>query len=285
MSNSSPAVLTHTGYVVTADGARMYYKDWGSGPPVVFSHGWPLNADSWDAQLLFLAERGFRCIAHDRRGHGRSTQTWHGNDMDSYADDLAALITSLDLRSVTLVGFSTGGGEVARYVGRHGTGRVAKVVLVGAVPPFMLRTADNPQGVPIEVFDGIRAASLADRAQLYRDLADGPFFGGNRAGQNPSRGIRDTFWLQGMQSGHRNAYECIAAFSATDFRADLDAIDVPTLVIHGTDDQVVPIDVGGRASAARIRGARLIEYEGAPHGITDTHRDRLNADLLAFLSA
>lgn len=285
MSNQTAAGPMQESFIVTADGARIYYKDWGSGPPIVFSHGWPLNADSWDAQLLFLAERGFRCIAHDRRGHGRSTQTWQGNDMNGYADDLAALITSLDLQGVTLVGFSTGGGEVVRYIGRHGTRRVARVVLVGAVPPFMLRTADNPQGVPIEVFDGIRAASLADRAQLYRDLADGPFFGGNRPGQTPSRGIRDTFWLQGMQSGHRNAFECIAAFSATDFRGDLDAIDVPTLVIHGTDDQVVPIDVGGRASAARIRGARLIEYADAPHGITDTHRDRLNADLLAFVSA
>lgn len=285
MSNQTTAGPMQESFIVTADGARIYYKDWGSGPPIVFSHGWPLNADSWDAQLLFLAERGFRCIAHDRRGHGRSTQTWHGNDMNGYADDLATLITSLDLQGVTLVGFSTGGGEVARYIGRHGTSRVARVVLVGAVPPFMLRTTDNPHGVPIEVFDGIRAASLADRAQLYRDLADGPFFGGNRPGQTPSRGIRDTFWLQGMQSGHRNAYECIAAFSATDFRGDLDAIDVPTLVIHGADDQVVPIDVGGRASAARIRGARLIEYENAPHGITDTHRDRLNADLLAFVSA
>lgn len=285
MSNQTAAGPMQESFIVTADGARIYYKDWGSGPPIVFSHGWPLNADSWDAQLLFLAERGFRCIAHDRRGHGRSTQTWQGNDMNGYADDLAALITSLDLQGVTLVGFSTGGGEVVRYIGRHGTRRVARVVLVGAVPPFMLRTADNPQGVPIEVFDGIRAASLADRAQLYRDLADGPFFGGNRPGQTPSRGIRDTFWLQGMQSGHRNAFECIAAFSATDFRSDLDAIDVPTLVIHGTDDQVVPIDVGGRASAARIRGARLIEYADAPHGITDTHRDRLNADLLAFVSA
>jgi non-heme chloroperoxidase len=265
------------------DGAQIYYKDWGRGRPVVFSHGWPLSADSWEAQMLAIAERGYRCIAHDRRGHGRSTQAWDGNDMDGYADDLATLIEHLDLRDATLVGFSTGGGEVARYVGRHGTSRVSGIVLVSAVPPFMLRTADNPGGVPIEVFDGIRAASIADRSQCYRDLADGPFFGNNRPGQHPSQGMRDAFWMQGLQSGHRNALESIAAFSATDFRADLDAIDVPTLVIHGDDDQVVPIDVGGRASAARIKGAQLKVYPGAPHGLTDTHKAQLSADLLAFL--
>ena len=203
------------------DDAQIYYKDWGEGPPVVFSHGWPLQADSWEAQMLFLAENGYRCIAHDRRGHGRSAQTWDGNEMDTYADDLAALIDALDLRDVTLIGFSTGGGEVARYIGRHGTGRVAKVALVSSVPPFMLKTDDNPDGVPIEVFDGLRNGSLADRAQLYRDLADGPFFGNNREGADVSQGIRDAFWRQGMQSGHRNAYESIAAFSATDFREDL----------------------------------------------------------------
>ena len=268
----------------TKDGTEIYYKDWGSGPPVVLSHGWPLSSDSWEAQQLFLAGNGFRVIAHDRRGHGRSTQTWSGNDMDTYADDLASLIVALDLHDLALVGFSTGGGEVARYIGRHGTSRVAKVVLVSAVPPFMLQTQDNPGGVPIEVFDGIRAASLADRSQTYQDLADGPFFGANRPGQNPSRGMRDAFWLQGMQSGHRNALESIAAFSATDFRPDLDRIDVPTLVIHGDDDQVVPIDVGGRASAARITGAELKVYPGAPHGITDTHKEELSADLLTFLS-
>jgi non-heme chloroperoxidase len=275
----------HTASTVTMrDGAQIYYKDWGVGEPVVFSHGWPLNSDSWEAQMLFLASKGYRCIAHDRRGHGRSTQTWGGNEMDTYADDLATLIEHLDLTGATLVGFSTGGGEVARYVGRHGTARVKKAVLVSAVPPFMLRTPDNPGGVPIDVFDGIRAASLADRSQLYRDLADGPFFGGNRPGQNPSQGMRDAFWLQGLQSGHRNALECIAAFSATDFRKDLDAFDIPTLIIHGDDDQVVPFEVGGKASAARVKGAQLIVYPGAPHGITDTHKTQLSNDLLAFLA-
>lgn len=270
------------GFLTAPDGAQIFYKDWGSGPPVVLSHGWPLHADSWEAQMLHMAVNGLRVIAHDRRGHGRSTQTWAGNDMDTYADDLAALLDTLDLREVTLVGFSTGGGEVARYVGRHGSARVARIALVSAVPPFMLRTEDNPGGVPIEVFDELRAGSLTDRSQLYRDLADGPFFGGNRPGANPSQGIRDSFWLQGMQSGHRNALECIAAFSTTDFRADLDAIDVPTLVIHGDDDQIVPFAVGGQASAARIEGATLKVYPGAPHGITDTHREQLSADLLAF---
>jgi non-heme chloroperoxidase len=272
-------------YVTAADGARIHYKDWGAGRPVVLAHGWPLNADSWEGQQLFLAEHGFRAIAHDRRGHGRSTQTWHGNDMDTYADDLAVLMDTLDLRDVTLVGFSTGGGEVTRYIGRHGTDRVAQLVLVSAVPPFMLRTDDNPEGVPIEVFDGIRAGSLADRSQTYKDLADGPFFGNNRDGQNPSQGMRDAFWLQGLQAGARNAYECIAAFSATDFREDLDTVDVPTLVIHGDDDQVVPFEVGGKKSAERVAGAQLKVYPGAPHGITDTHKDQLNNDLLEFLKS
>lgn len=270
-------------YVTTADGAQIFYKDWGEGRPVVLSHGWPLNADSWEAQQLFLAENGFRAIAHDRRGHGRSTQTWLGNEMDTYADDLATLIDALALRDVTLIGFSTGGGEVARYVGRHGTARVVQIVLVSAVPPFMLQTEDNPGGVPIAVFDEIRAGSLADRSQLYRDLADGPFFGNNRQGASVSQGTRDAFWRQGMQAGHRNAYECIAAFSATDFRSDLDAFDVPTLVIHGDDDQVVPFEVGGKASAERIKDVTLTVYPGAPHGITDTHRQQLADDLLAFL--
>ncbi|GAA4719213.1 alpha/beta fold hydrolase [Phytohabitans rumicis] len=270
-------------YVTAADGAQIYYKDWGEGRPVVLCHGWPLSSDSWEAQQLFLAQNGYRAIAHDRRGHGRSTQTWHGNEMDTYADDLATLIDALDLRDVTLVGFSTGGGEVARYIGRHGTARLAQAVLVSAVPPLMLQTDDNPGGVPIDVFDGIRAGSLADRSQLYRDLADGPFFGNNRPGADVSQGIRDAFWRQGLQSGHRNAYECVAAFSATDFRSDLDAFDVPTLVIHGDDDQVVPFEVGGKASAARIKGATLTVYAGAPHGITDTHKQQLSDDLLAFV--
>ncbi|WP_330262572.1 alpha/beta hydrolase [Streptomyces griseorubiginosus] len=272
-------------YVTAADGAEIFYKDWGEGRPVVLSHGWPLNSDSWEAQQLFLASNGFRVIAHDRRGHGRSTQTWHGNDMDTYADDLAALVDTLDLREATFIGFSTGGGEVARYVGRHGTSRAAQLVLVSAVPPFMLQTDDNPGGVPIEAFDAIRAGSLADRSQLYRDLADGPFFGNNRPGANVSEGVRAAFWRQGLQAGHRNAYECVAAFSATDFRSDLDAFDVPTLVIHGDDDQVVPFEVGGKASAARVKNATLKVYAGAPHGITDTHKDQLNADLLAFLNS
>lgn len=272
-------------YVTASDGAHIHYKDWGTGRPVVLSHGWPLNSDSWESQQLFLASHGYRVIAHDRRGHGRSTQTWHGNEMNTYADDLAALLDHLDLREATLVGFSTGGGEVARYVGRHGTARLAQVVLVSAVPPFMLKTDDNPGGLPVETFDAIRAGSLADRSQLYRDLADGPFFGSNRPGADVSQGIRDAFWRQGLQAGHRNAYECVEAFSATDFRADLDAIDVPTLVIHGDDDQVVPFDVGGKASAARIKNATLKVYPGAPHGITDTHKEQLGADLLEFLNS
>jgi non-heme chloroperoxidase len=270
--------------ITTNDGAEIYYKDWGSGAPVVLSHGWPLQADSWEAQQLFLADNGFRVVAHDRRGHGRSSQTWDGNEMDTYADDLAAVIDGLDLSGVTLVGFSTGGGEVVRYIGRHGTGRVAKLALVSAVPPFMLKTDDNPGGVPIEVFDGLRAGSLADRSQQYKDLAGGPFFGKNK-GLDVSEGMQDAFWRQGMQAGHRNAYECIAAFSATDFRPDLAKVDVPTLVIHGDADQVVPYEVGGKASAALVDGAKLITYEGAPHGVTDTHKDRLNQDLLDFLKS
>ena len=269
-------------FLTTSDGTQIFYKDWGSGPPVVFSHGWPLNSDSWEAQMLFLASNGFRAIAHDRRGHGRSGQPWGGNEMDTYADDLATLIETLDLQGVVLVGFSTGGGEVARYIGRYGTDRIAGAVLVSAVPPMMLKTDDNPVGVPIEVFDGIRAGSLANRAQVYRELADGPFFGNNRPGQDVPQPTRDNFWLQGMQSGHHNAYECIAAFSATDFRGDLAKFDVPTLVVHGDDDQIVPFEVGGKASAALIDGATLNVYPGAPHGITDTHREQLNADLLAF---
>jgi non-heme chloroperoxidase len=268
--------------ITTRDGAEIFYKDWGDGPPVVLSHGWPLNSDSWEAQQLFLAESGFRAIAHDRRGHGHSTQTWDGNEMDSYADDLAELIDALDLRDVTLVGFSTGGGEVARYIARHGSERVARLVLVSAVPPLMLLTDDNPGGLPIEVFDGLRAGSRADRSNLYRELADGPFFGNNRPGAEIAQGIRDNFWRQGMDAGHRNTFECIAAFSATDFRPDLAKVDVPTLIIHGDDDQIVPIDVGGNASAALVEHAELKVYPGAPHGIADTHKEQLGKDLLAF---
>ena len=271
--------------IITDDGTEIHYRDWGSGRPVVLSHGWPLNADSWESQQLFLAEHGYRSIAHDRRGHGRSTQTWEGNDMDTYADDLECLLSTLDLREVTLVGFSTGGGEVVRFLARHGSARVRQLVLVSAVPPFMTRTSDNPEGLPAEVFDALRVGSRADRSQLYRDLAEGPFFGNNRAGAVVSRGVRDSFWLQGLQAGTRNAYECIAAFSATDFRADLARIDVPTLVIHGDDDQIVPLAVGGGRSAELIDDAELIVYPGAPHGITDTHKEQVNADLLRFLDS
>ncbi|TYT22561.1 alpha/beta hydrolase [Luteimonas viscosa] len=271
--------------ITTRDGVQLYYKDWGpkDGPVVTFSHGWPLNSDSWESQMLFLADHGYRVVAHDRRGHGRSSQPWDGNDMDHYADDLAAVIEALDLEDVTLVGFSTGGGEVARYIGRHGTGRVKKAVLVSAVPPLMLRTDDNPGGLPLEVFDGLREGSLANRSKLYLDIASGPFFGFNRPGATPDQGLIQSFWVQGMQAGHKNTYDSIAAFSATDFRGDLAKFDVPTLVIHGGDDQIVPVDSSARASAALISGARLIVYPDGPHGIADTHKDRLNRDLLQFL--
>lgn len=272
-------------YITADDGAQIFYKDWGAGgSPVLLSHGWPLNADAWEATALFLANHGHRAIAHDRRGHGRSSQTWHGNEMDTYADDLAALIDTLDLRELTLVGHSTGGGEIVHYLGRHGDSRVARVVLVSAVPPLMLRTEDNPAGLPIEVFDGIRAGELADRSQLYRNFADGPFFGHNRR-QDVSQGVRDAFWLQSMTCGHRAAYECIAAFSATDFRPDLAGIEVPTLVIHGDDDQIVPFEVGGQRSAEAIHSAVLKVYEGRGHGLPDTDRDRLHTDLLDFINS
>ncbi|KQV84580.1 chloroperoxidase [Massilia sp. Root351] len=271
--------------ITTKDGVDIYYKDWGSGQPIVFSHGWPLNSDSWESQMFHLANNGFRVIAHDRRGHGRSSQPWDGNDMDHYADDLAAVIEALDLKNAILVGFSTGGGEVARYVGRHGTKRVAKLVLVSAVPPLMLKTADNPGGLPIDVFDGIRAGSVKDRSQLYLDIASGPFYGYNRPGAKPSQGIINAWWMQGMMGGHKNTYDSIKAFSETDFRNDLKKFDKPTLVIHGDDDQIVPIDAAGRASAALVKGAKLIVYPGAPHGLTDTHKDKVNADLLAFAKA
>ena len=279
------SMIQSASYITTRDGVQLYYKDWGprDGQVVTFSHGWPLNADSWEAQMMFLASKGYRVVAHDRRGHGRSSQPWEGNDMDHYADDLAAVIEALDLKEVTLVGFSTGGGEVARYIGRHGTGRVKKAVLVSAVPPLMLKTQTNPGGLPLEVFDGLRKASLENRSQLYLDIASGPFFGFNREGAKPSQGLIQSFWVQGMQAGSKNTYESIAAFSATDFRDDLKKFDVPTLVVHGDDDQIVPIDASGRASATLIKGARLIVYPGAPHGLTDTHKDRLNQDLLTFL--
>jgi len=271
--------------ITTKDGTAIYYKDWGAGQPVVFSHGWPLTADSWEAQMFFLAANGYRCIAHDRRGHGRSSQPSEGNEMNSYADDLATLIEQLDLRGAVLIGFSTGGGEVARYIGRHGTKRIAKAVLVSAVPPLMLKTDANPGGLPKEVFDGFRASFLADRSQFFKDVASGPFFGFNRPGAKISQGMVDSWWLQGMMGGHKNTYECIKAFSETDFTEDLKKFDVPTLVIHGDDDQVVPIDASGRASARLVPNAKLIVYPGAPHGLTDTHKDRLNADLLEFLKA
>ncbi|MGH8065582.1 MAG: alpha/beta fold hydrolase [Candidatus Entotheonellia bacterium] len=271
--------------ITTTDGTQIYYKDWGTGQPVVFSHGWPLNADSWEAQMVFLASNGYRCITHDRRGHGRSSQPWGGNDMDTYADDLATLIDTLDLKNAVLFGFSTGGGEVAHYIGRHGTTRVAKAGLISAVPPLMLKTAANPGGLPIDVFDQLRAASIADRSQLYKDLASGPFFGFNRPGAKVSQGMIDWFWLQGMQAGHKNALDCIKAFSETDFTEDLKKFDVPTLILHGDDDQIVPIGAAALASATLVKNATLKVYPGAPHGLTDTHKDQLNADLLAFLKA
>ena len=269
--------------ITTKDGAQIYYKDWGTGQPVVFSHGWPLSADSWEAQMMFLASNGYRCIAHDRRGHGRSSQTWNGNDMGTYASDLSDLIEKLDLKGVVLVGFSAGGGEVARYIGRYGTKRLAKAALISAVPPLMLKTPANPGGLPIEKFDEIRHACLADRSQFYKDLASGPFFGANRPGAKVSQGMIDTFWHQGIMAGHKNTFDCIKAFSETDFTEDLKKFDVPTLIIHGDDDQIVPIGASALCSSKLVKNATLKIYAGAPHGLPITHPDQLNADLLAFL--
>jgi non-heme chloroperoxidase len=270
--------------ITTKDGTQIYYKDWGTGKPVVFSHGWPLSADAWDSQMLFLASHGYRAIAHDRRGHGRSSQPSEGNEMDTYADDLAALVEKLDLKGAVHVGHSTGGGEVTRYIGRHGTKRVSKAVLIGAVPPIMLKTESNPGGLPREVFDGIRTAVLADRSQYFKDLTT-PFYGANRPGAKVSQGVRDAFWLQGMQAGFKNAFDCIKAFSETDFTQDLMKFDVPTLFIHGEDDQIVPIDASAKAASKLVKNATLKIYPGGPHGLADTHRDQLNADLLAFIAA
>jgi non-heme chloroperoxidase len=268
--------------ITAKDGHEIYFKDWGDGPVVVFSHGWPLNADAWDGQMLFLSQSGYRVVAHDRRGHGRSAQTSTGNDMDSYADDLGAVVEALNLRDITLVGHSTGGGEITRYIGRHGTRRVAKAVLLGAVPPLLLQTPDNPDGTPLQVFDGLRNDIAADRSQFYRNFAV-PFYGANRPGANVPESLLDQFWLWSMQVGLKNAYECIKAFSETDFTEDLKKFDMPTLVIHGEDDQIVPIRDTAFKSARLIKDAQTIYYPGAPHGLTATHADRFNADLLAFL--
>jgi non-heme chloroperoxidase len=263
---------------------EIYYKDWGTGQPVVFSHGWPLSADAWEDQMFYLTSRGYRCIAHDRRGHGRSSQPWSGNDMDSYADDLAKLVETLDLKDAIHVGHSTGGGEVARYIGRHGTKRVAKAVLIGAVPPLMLKTAANPGGLPMEVFDGIRANVVADRSQFFKDLTL-PFYGYNRQGAKISEGVRNSFWLQGMMAGFPAAYFCIKAFSETDLTEDLKKIDVPTLILHGDDDQIVPIGASAMLSSKLVKNAELKIYKGGAHGMCTTQKDEVNADLLAFFRA
>ena len=272
------------GAITTRDGAEIYYKDWGSGQAIVFSHGWPLSADAWEDQMVFLGARGYRCIAHDRRGHGRSSQPWNGNEMDTYADDLATLVEKLDLNDAIHVGHSTGGGEVARYVGRHGTERVTKTVLISAVPPLMLKTAANPGGSPLAAFDGIRAGVLADRSQFFKDLSV-PFYGANRPGAKVSEGLRDSFWLQGMQAGLKGVVDCIKAFSETDFTQDLKKFDVPTLILHGDDDQIVPIGVSAMLSSKIVKGSTLKVYPGAPHGMPSTHKDQVNADLLAFFKA
>ncbi|AIE76168.1 alpha/beta fold hydrolase [Synechocystis sp. PCC 6714] len=271
--------------ITTKDGTEIYYKDWGSGQPITFSHGWPLSADAWESQMFFLASHGYRCIAHDRRGHGRSSQPWNGNDMDTYADDLAELFEALDLKDVVMIGHSTGGGEVARFIGRHGTQRVSKAVLMGAVPPLMLKTEANPGGLPIEVFDGFRAAFLADRSQFFLDVASGPFFGFNRPGAKVSQGLVYSWWMQGMMAGHKNAYDCIKAFSETDFTEDLKKFDVPTLIIHGDDDQIVPIGASALLSAKLVKNSILKIYPGGSHSLGDMSREQLNADLLEFVKS
>ena len=268
--------------IKTTDGTEIYYKDWGTGQPIVFSHGWPLTGDAFEDQMLFLGSRGYRCIAHDRRGHGRSSQPWNGNDMDTYADDLATVVETLDLTNAIHVGHSTGGGEVARYIGRHGTKRVAKAVLVDGIPPLMLKTDANPGGMPIEAFDQLRAGVLADRSQFFKDVTL-PFYGYNRPGAKVSQGVRDSFWLQGMMAGFPAAYDCIKVFSETDLTEDLKKFDVPTLIIHGDDDQIVPIGASARLSSKIVQGAILKIYPGAPHGLPSTHKDQVNTDLLAFI--